>query len=107
MTRQLSKEESQEQLSTFISLITIGSLIIPGLLIWATSKLHIVTTWLLERGILERSERVIWQLNDGTGLDLGRILMLTGISLLLALLTTWILKPMMKTKTPEPTQQTP
>lgn len=92
MTRQLSKEESQEQLSTFMSLITIGSLIIPGLLIWATSKLHVVTAWLLKNGIVEQSDRVIWSLSDGAGLDLGRICILVGISLLIAVCMFWLAK---------------
>lgn len=96
MPRQLSKQESQEQLSTMMSLVTIIGLIIPGLIVWGMSKLHVVTAWLLDKGMLEQSGRVIWIFNDGAGLDLGRILMLTGISLLLALFCAWIFKSMMK-----------
>lgn len=92
MPRQLSKQESQEQLSTMMSIFTIVGLIIPGLMVWGISKLHVVTAWLLERGILERSDRVMWSFNDGVGLDLGRICMLAGISLLVAVGLLWVAK---------------
>lgn len=92
MPRQLSKQESQEQLSTMMSLVTILGLIIPGLIVWGMSKLHVVTAWLLDKGMLEQSDRVIWSFNDGVGLDLGRICMLVGISLLVAVCLLWIAK---------------
>lgn len=105
MPRQLSKQESQEQLSTMMSIFTIVGLIIPGLMVWGISKLHVVTAWLLERDILERSDRVMWSFNDGVGLDLGRICMLVGISLLLTVCILWGAKWMLVSSAQQKVQQ--
>lgn len=87
-------QKAQEEVSTIIFLLGAGSALLTGLGAFILGKIKAVALWALDQGILEKSDRVLVELYNGIGLDLGRILIITGILLLIATGTFHIVKIM-------------
>lgn len=88
----MNDEQAQQEISVITFSLTLISLMLPVVTVWLAGKFTSVTVWMLEHGLLEKSERVVWALHDGIGLDLGRILILAGLSLLIMLALGWFIK---------------
>lgn len=96
----MDSKQAQEEISVITMSLTLIGLILPGAGIWLVTKMQAVTLWMLEKGLLERSDRVVWVLQDGIGLDIGRILILIGCSMLCMVAFGWFVKLMVDTSRP-------
>lgn len=93
-------KRAHEEITVITFGLTMAGLMAPAVVAYLLGRWGAATVWLLEYGLLEKSERVVWSLHDGIGLDLGRILMLVGVSLLLMVGLFWLGKVMMVASKP-------
>lgn len=78
----MDKKKAESEISALITGISIIGLAFPVITVWILENFSRVASYLLSVGILERSERIVWQLSDGIGIDHGRLFMLSGFIIL-------------------------
>lgn len=83
----MENQKAEQEVSALMTGMTLVGLLVPALLVWAAGQFKSLALYLVQVGVLEQSDRVIWDFADGAGLDLGRILMFTGVVLLLSVAT--------------------
>lgn len=83
----MENQKAEQEVSALMTGMTLVGLLVPALLVWAAGQFKSLALYLVQMGVLEKSERVIWNFADGAGLDLGRILMLAGVVLLVSVVS--------------------
>lgn len=79
----MENKKAEEEVSALITGVMLIGMVIPVGLVWLATRLSMVTDYLVDLGVFERSERVILALSDDAGLDIGRILIACGAFLIL------------------------
>lgn len=78
----MDKKKAEEEVSAIITGTILIGIILPAILAWLFIKISVVERYLVDIGILESGERVVWRVGESAGLDLGRILIILGLIIL-------------------------
>lgn len=78
----MDKHKAEQEVSALVAGMTMISMVVPVLLTWAFVQFGNIASYFVQVGALEQSDRVILNVFDGAGLDLGRVLILGGVLLL-------------------------
>lgn len=81
----MDNKKAEEEVSALLTGMMLIGLAIPAVMLWIAGRFSAVSEYLVSKGILERSERVLWALHGDVGLDMGRVFILVGLSLLLGI----------------------
>lgn len=81
----MEDKKAEQEVSALLTGINLLGMMIPAALLWISGRFTALVGYLVSVGVMERSSRVVWVLSDGAGLDLGRLLILLGVSLLFVL----------------------
>lgn len=79
----MDKKKAEEEISALITGLMILGMVVPVVMVSLVGKLSSVSSYLVSVGVLEQGGRVLWYVSDDSGLDLGRLLILSGVFILI------------------------
>lgn len=88
----MDNKKAEQEVGALITGITLLGMVFPLLLVWSVGRFHILSQRLVEIGVLEQSERVVFEISNGIGLDIGKLFILSGLILLIGVLTIRIIR---------------
>ncbi|WP_237189263.1 hypothetical protein [Rothia nasimurium] len=82
----MENKKAEEEVSALITGVMLLGSLVPAAIVWVALRFTDLSNYLLDLGVLERSERVVVEISGGVGLDLGRLLIWIGFVLLVLVL---------------------